>query len=172
MDGPVSECQPVHLQFIILPKGLSGLAARMKTNMGLWFWPFLFEKWGQTAPSTCSLEYSYSLSVFFFFFYRLSLPLPLPVLSGSLCLRQLCSLTLDVIIFVLVSYCWHFNSGAPQSGLTQTARNHTSQPFRTAALVASNFSQIKGLFYLVVFFTQALYREKTNQTARLWFAGC
>lgn len=77
----------------------------------------------------------------------------LSFLSSSLRLRQLCSLTLDVIIFVLVSYCWHFNSGAPQSGLTQTARNHTSQPSLTAALVASNFSQIKGLFYLVFFFS-------------------
>ena len=79
MDGPVSECQPVHLQFIILPKGLSGLAAWMKTNMGLWFWPFLFEKWGQTAPSACSLE-SYSLSVFFFLTVSLSLsPPPCPL---------------------------------------------------------------------------------------------
>lgn len=68
-----------------------------------------------------------------------------------LCPRRLYSLSLDVIIFVLVSYCWHFNSGAPQSGLTQTARNLTSQPSLTALLVASNFSQIKRLFYLGFF---------------------
>lgn len=122
-----------------------------------------------TCTLNCSLEYSYSRS--FIPPPSLSPLLSLPFLSSSLRLRQLCSLTLDVIIFVLVSYCWHFNSGAPQSGLTQTARNHTSQPFLTAALVASNFSQIKGLFYLVVFFTRALYCEKTNQTASLWFAG-
>lgn len=71
--------------------------------------------------------------------------------SLCLCLRRLYSLSLDVIIFVLVSYCWHFNSGAPQSGLTQTARNRTSQPSLTALLVASNFSQIKRLFYLSFF---------------------
>lgn len=65
--------------------------------------------------------------------------------------QQLRSLTLQVIIFVFGSYCWHLNSGASQSGLTQTARNHTSQPSAAAARAASNFSQIKGLFYLVFF---------------------
>lgn len=84
---------------------------------------------------------------FFFPFFLLFFPR----LFLCLCLRRLYSLSLDVIIFVLVSYCWHFNSGAPQSGLTQTARNRTSQPSLTTLLVASNFSQIKRLFYLGFF---------------------
>lgn len=87
---------------------------------------------------------SFFLSLFLSFLF-------LSFLFTCLCLRQLCSLALDVIIFVWVSYCWHFNSGSPQSGLAQTARNHTSQPPLTAVLVASNFSQIKGLFYLAFF---------------------
>lgn len=94
--------------------------------------------------SFCSFL-SFCPSFFISFFLFLSF------LFICLCLRQLCSLALDVIIFVWVSYCWHFNSGTPQSGLTQTARNHTSQPPLTAVLVASNFSQIKGLFYLAFF---------------------
>lgn len=106
---------------------------------------------------------SFHWSILFSFFPLLSLQ----------CHRQLCSLTLDVIIFVLVSYCWHFNSGAPQSGLTQTARNHTSQPFLTAAPVASNFSQIKGLFYLDFFFFFPLWPgpllNKPNCLSLIWW---
>lgn len=103
-----------------------------------------------------SLHFSFfhSLLILFFFLFLSSCPsffLFLSFLFICLCLRQLRSLALDVIIFVWVSYCWHFNSGTPQSGLTQTARNHTSQPPLTAVLVASNFSQIKGLFYLAFF---------------------
>lgn len=91
-----------------------------------------------------NLKWLNFVSVVFLSFFP---PFILSCLYLRLCFRWLYSLSLDVIIFVLVSYCRHFNSGAPQSGLTQTARNHTSQPVLQRCLLPPISVKLKVYYF-------------------------